>query len=169
MPCYNESDIIEAAVREWHSQVASRIPVADLVVVDDASTDGSGKILERLAAELPGLRAVHAETNGGHGRALRLGFRHATQEFVFQTDSDRQHPAADFWKLWELRTGRDFVFGVRQRRAGGAFRRCITVILRVTNFLLWGVWIRDANCPFKLMRRAPLEAVLARIPEACFI
>jgi dolichol-phosphate mannosyltransferase len=41
--------------------------------------------------------------------------------------------------------------------------------MRMLNFLLWNSWIRDANCPFKLMRRSALEQVLTRIPEDTFI
>ena len=42
-------------------------------------------------------------------------------------------------------------------------------IMRCANFLIWGLWIHDANCPFKLMRRQPMEAVLRRIPQDSFI
>jgi hypothetical protein len=41
--------------------------------------------------------------------------------------------------------------------------------MRLANFAAWGLWIRDANCPFKLMRRRPMEDVLARIPRDSFI
>jgi hypothetical protein len=41
--------------------------------------------------------------------------------------------------------------------------------MRLVNFVLWGLWIRDANCPFKLMRRDPMEKVLRRIPRDSFI
>jgi hypothetical protein len=41
--------------------------------------------------------------------------------------------------------------------------------MRLANFAVWGLWIRDANCPFKLMRRAPMMKVFARIPRDSFI
>ena len=88
---------------------------------------------------------------------------------MFQTDSDRQHCPADFWRLWELRDQFDFVFGVREKRQDGAFRKLVTTLMRVLNWLLWQVWISDANCPFKLMRTEALVAVLKRVPEDAFI
>ena len=169
MPAYNEAEIIEKTVREWYSEVVSRIPGSELIVVNDCSKDLTGQVLARLAKEIPALRPLTPERNGGHGRALRYGFDHATQDWVFQTDSDQQHIPSDFWKFWELRETSDFVLGVRSTRADGPVRVFITTVMRLANFVVWGLWIRDANCPFKLMRRQSLEKVLVRIPRDSFI
>ncbi len=171
MPCYNEAEIVEHSVREWYDEVAARIPGSELIVVDDCSTDATAGILDRLALELPGVRHLRPMCNGGHGRALRYGFRAVApaSDFVFQTDSDLQHKPADFWKLWNKRQDFDFVFGVRSHRADGLLRILITTSMRLLNLVMWRVWIRDANCPFKLMRASALQQILARIPEDSFI
>jgi glycosyltransferase involved in cell wall biosynthesis len=168
MPAFNEQDIIEKAVRDWHDQVVAKLPGAEILVVDDCSTDGTGAVLEKLAAQLPAMRFVRPARNGGHGKALGFGFRQTTGEYIFQTDSDQQHLPSEFWNLWMLRE-KDFVFGVRKDRADGMLRIVITRSMRILNFAMWGIWIRDANCPFKLMRRDALERVLKRISEDCFI
>lgn len=169
MPAYNEAEIIESTVREWHDEVIRRVPGAELIVVNDCSTDGTGEVLDRLSRSVAALRIVTPERNGGHGRALRIGFDRATNDWIFQTDSDRQHRASDFWTLWERRETNDFVMGVRAARADGLLRRIITRVMQLANLALWGQWIRDANCPFKLMRREALEAVLRRVPRESFI
>jgi glycosyltransferase involved in cell wall biosynthesis len=169
MPAYNEQDIIEASVREWHDEVVARIPGARLLVVDDCSRDRTGEILARLATSIPALDAVRTPVNGGHGRAVRHGLDLAQTEWIFQTDSDRQHRPAEFWRLWSFRENADFVLGRRRARADGLFRRLVTTGLRLSIFALFQTWIYDANCPFKLMRREPLRAVLARIPTDVFI
>ena len=138
-------------------------------MVDDCSTDNTGTILRTLETELPGVRHVLLTSNSGHGRALRAGLECATQPYVFQTDSDRQHLPSDFWALWDLRNEHDFVFGVRRRRADGAVRIVITSLMRLVNLGIWGIWLQDANCPFKLMRREALAKVMGRIPRDCFI
>jgi dolichol-phosphate mannosyltransferase len=169
MPAYNEEGIIEQTIREWNEEVLSRIPGAELIVVNDCSNDKTGQVLALLAREIKALRTLTPEQNGGHGKALRFGFEQVTQDWVFQTDSDRQHVPADFWKLWEQREASDFVLGVRSTRADGPVRVFITTVMRLANFTVWGLWIRDANCPFKLMRRDPMEKVLKRIPRDSFI
>jgi glycosyltransferase involved in cell wall biosynthesis len=115
------------------------------------------------------LRVLRPERNGGHGRALRFGYRHVSNDYVFQTDSDRQHLPAEFFSLWDARADYDFVFGVRTHRADGSIRLFITKTMRIMNWLVWQVWIRDANCPFKLMKTGPLNKTLAMIPEESFI
>lgn len=169
MPAYNEEENIEKTVRDWYDEVASRIPGSELIVVNDCSKDRTGEILTRLVQEIPALRPVTPERNGGHGKALRYGFDLVTQNWVFQTDSDQQHIPSDFWELWKKKDESDFVLGVRSTRADGPVRVVITTVMRLANSVLWGLWIRDANCPFKLMRRQPMQKVLARIPRDSFI
>jgi glycosyltransferase involved in cell wall biosynthesis len=169
MPAHNEEDIIAAAVTEWHAEVVAKVPGSRLLVIDDGSSDGTPEVLGQLTRSLPGITFTRRNVNGGHGPALLFGFRQVSSKFVFQTDSDRQHCPADFWRLWELRDQFDFVFGVREKRNDGAFRKLVTTLMRVLNWLLWQVWISDANCPFKLMRTEALVAVLKRVPEDAFI
>lgn len=169
MPAYNEADHIERCVVEWYDEVVSRIPGTELIIVNDCSRDDTGARLQLLAVRRPALRVLTTPVNGGHGRALRFGLEHARGEFVFHTDSDRQHTPDDFWAVWERRATADFVFGVRDHRADGAFRAAVSSMMRVVNALLWGYWIEDANCPYKLMRRTALEKVLPSIPRSSFI
>ena len=63
----------------------------EVILVDDGSRDGTAELIDRLAAEHPDeVRAVHNETNGGYGSALKLGFRSATKDWIFYTDGDAQ-------------------------------------------------------------------------------
>jgi glycosyltransferase involved in cell wall biosynthesis len=169
MPAYNEADIIRAVISEWHAEVIARLPGSRLLVIDDCSTDSTAVALTQLSRALPGVDFLCREVNGGHGKALLFGFRHARSQFVFHTDSDGQHRPVDFWRLWELRQQYDFVFGVREKRQDSAFRQAVSTVMRVLNWLLWRVWISDANCPFKLMRGEALAVVLRRIPKDAFI
>jgi glycosyltransferase involved in cell wall biosynthesis len=169
MPAHNEADHIEASVMEWHDQVVSLVPDSELVVVDDCSTDGTGARLDALSERLPLLRILRTPANGGHGQAVRFGLDRCAGEFVFQTDSDRQHTPADFAAVWARRHDAEFVFGVRERRADGPFRTIVSWALRGVNVVVFGEWIRDANCPFKLMRREALNRLLEEIPPASFI
>lgn len=169
MPAFNEAPLIERSVTEWYEGVVAKLDRAELIVIDDCSIDGTGEILRGLALKMARLRIFRTDTNAGHGRALRLGFRQATQPYVFQTDSDRQIPSDEFWKFWKAREEFDLIAGVRVQRADGTTRALITFVMRVLNLAMWQTWIRDANCPFKLMRREKLEQALRSIPENSFI
>jgi glycosyltransferase involved in cell wall biosynthesis len=109
MPCYNEA----ATVREVVKQVLDSPYTAELIVVDDGSTDGTREILESLADAR--LKVLLQPQNGGKGAALRRGFAAATAPFVIVQDADLEYDPRDYAEvLAPLLDGRaDVVFGSR--------------------------------------------------------
>ncbi|MDP2653131.1 MAG: glycosyltransferase family 2 protein [Candidatus Omnitrophota bacterium] len=164
IPCYNEESLIEREIRAFYREIVEKVPDSELVVVDDGSTDGTPALLKKLAAELPRLRIILSGVNRGHGSAVRQGFDAAGKEFVFQVDSDGHFDPRDFWKLYALKDSHDFVLGVRKRRQDPFFRLLLMRVIRAVNFALFGAWIEDANCPFRLIRRDALQELLLSVP-----
>ena len=153
MPVYNEEGAIVAAVDEVKQCVLSLIPESELVVVDDGSRDGTGRLLDAAAADDPRIRVIH-QPNGGHGAALLSGLKAATGEYVFLIDSDRQIPLDNFKAAWtEVTAGRDAVFGVRRRRYDPVLRLYLSRLIRHSVNVLFRINLRDANAPYKLFRR----------------
>jgi glycosyltransferase involved in cell wall biosynthesis len=152
MPAYNEEGSIALAVNDVQTHVFSIVNDAELVVVDDGSKDGTGQILDDLAKTEPRLRVVH-QANGGHGKALRNGLDIAAGEYVFLIDSDRQIPLEAFAALWEQAQRHDAAFGIRTSRNDAKIRLVLTRIIRYSLCVLFGTYLRDANVPFKIIRR----------------
>jgi glycosyltransferase involved in cell wall biosynthesis len=163
MPAYNEEGAIAAAVEDVRRHVFSVVPDAELVVVNDGSRDGTGAILDRLAAEDARVRVIH-RPNGGHGPALRTGLDRARGEFLLLIDSDRQIPLEAFPGLWGQARQCDAVLGVRASRHDRPLRLKLTALVRRTLRLLFGVRIRDANVPFKIVRRSAWLRAAPLIP-----
>lgn len=168
MPAYNEAECIEPVVRSWHG-VAEKAG-GTLIVVNDGSRDDTGKILDRIAPQLPHLKVVH-QPNGGHGSAVLNGYQIALTsgaDFVFQTDSDNQHLVEDFWTVWAQRESYPFILGIRATRIDTFGRKVISFINRMLNLLLFGVNLHDPNIPFRLMNSGLLRDFLAIMPPDVF-
>jgi len=153
MPVYNEKEVIEAQVREYYQTIVSTILGSDMIVVDDASTDGTSEILDQLASELPLLSVVHHTSNLGHGRSIRDGYEAASGDWVFQVDSDGQFLPEDFQVLYEEKEGVQCVIGTRSVRRDRWYRLVLSSAVRRYIRMRFGLWIEDCNSPFRLMRR----------------
>jgi dolichol-phosphate mannosyltransferase len=164
MPVYNEAAVIADVVAELSRDVVDRLPGAEIVLVDDGSTDGSGAILDELAEAHGFVRALHAPRNQGHGPSLRMAFEESAGEWLFQMDSDGQQRAAEFWDLWELRTRADLVVGVRRGRSEGRHRDFVSFAARLAGRLAGGGRLRDVNVPFKLFRRSVWDDLRPVVP-----
>jgi len=111
MPAYNEAGTIEEVV----SLVLVQRPVQQLVIVDDASTDGTGEKLQALAEGKPIIQLARHAHNQGKGAALRTGFRLATAPLVIVQDADLEYDPTEYYRvLVPILAGRaDVVFGSR--------------------------------------------------------
>jgi glycosyltransferase involved in cell wall biosynthesis len=164
MPAYNEEGAIAAAVEDVREHVLDLVPESVLLVVNDGSRDGTGRILDAIAERDARVRVLH-QRNGGHGAAIMAGLDASTTDYVFLVDSDRQIPLDDFPRAWtEACRGRDGVFGVRRQRDDPQLRLILTAVVRGSLRVLFGVPIYDANVPYKLVRRTVWLSARPLIP-----
>jgi glycosyltransferase involved in cell wall biosynthesis len=109
MPCYDERATVTAAVE----RVLASPWMAELIIVDDGSTDGTSAILDGLTDER--IHVIRHPVNRGKGSALRHGFAAARSEYVIVQDADLEYDPADYGTMIEpLESGEaDVVFGSR--------------------------------------------------------
>ena len=171
MPAYNEEGNIRDVVEEWHAVVDLIGSESELVIWNDGSTDNTQDILEELLNEYPRLN-VKSKQNSGHGATLVKAYSYAVLSnnfYVFQTDSDGQTSASDFWKFWEKREDYDFIIGIRKNRNDGVFRKIVAKCLKFLLFIIFGVNVADANTPFRLIKRDLLKYLLEKVPDDFFL
>ncbi len=159
-PAYNDAATIGSVVRAAGRVLAGIGCEFEVVVVDDGSSDGTGRVLEELSAECPFLRVITHERNRGYGGALISGFSNCRNDLIFYTDGDGQYDVGELLTLLEgLGPDVDLVNGYKIRRADPAYRRVIGRLYHHAVTLLFGIRARDVDCDFRLFRRDLLDRV----------
>lgn len=169
MPAYNEEDNIEEVIREWHpicEQISAEGHCAKLVIANDGSKDSTYKKMLELQPKYQYILPLD-KPNSGHGATVLYLYRKALEDganFIFQTDSDGQTRPNEFWEMWKNRNAYDFQIGTRGERQDGFSRVVVTKTLRLVVWIMFHVWVKDANTPFRLMKSEKLTAILKVIP-----
>lgn len=184
IPAYNEGARIGAALSEVSACVRSRGWRAEVLVVDDGSTDNTGELVLAWAARHPEVRLLRNERNRGKGYSVRNGMLHAAGEIVMFTDADMSSPIEEAELLFAaIAQGADLAIGSRwltgkrivhkQPMYRRFFGRCFNALTRMVMRLPFA----DTQCGFKAFRREAAQLVfgLQRIerwgfdPEILFI
>jgi dolichol-phosphate mannosyltransferase len=165
LPTYNERENVERMVR---ALAEVRREGDRVLVIDDASPDGTGELADRLATAHDWVGVLHRATKEGLGPAYLAGFRRALAdgaELVLEMDCDFSHDPADVPRLIAVaEEGADLVLGSRYVRGGsipnwGPVRRFVSLGGNVYAQVFLQSRIRDLTGGFKCFRRAVLETI----------
>lgn len=171
LPTYNEAENLEPIVAAIREQLPRS---RRLLIVDDDSPDGTGRIADRLASEHEDVAVLHRVSKQGIGPAYVAGFGEALSggaELIVQMDADFSHDPADLPRLLSAGEGADLVLGSRYVPGGGVqdwgpIRRLISRGGSAYARALLGVAVRDLTGGFKVFHRRVLEAVeLETVPS----
>ena len=161
LPVFNE----EPNLRPLHDKLDQALKAlnrsAEIVYVDDGSTDGSLKILRELAQQDPRVRVVALRRNYGQTAAMAAGIDAAQGEVLIPMDADLQNDPADITRLLDkLDEGYDVVSGWRKDRKDKMVSRKIPSML-ANRLISWigGVPLHDYGCSLKAYRRESLQDV----------
>ncbi|MEU4351347.1 polyprenol monophosphomannose synthase [Streptomyces sp. NPDC023838] len=163
IPTYNEAENIKPIV----SRVRESVPEAHVLIADDNSPDGTGKIADELAAEDEHVHVLHRKGKEGLGAAYLAGFRWGVEEgygVLVEMDADGSHQPEELPRLLTALKGADLVLGSRWVPGGRVVnwpkhREFISRGGSTYSRLLLGVDIRDVTGGFRAFRRETLEGL----------
>jgi len=167
LPTYNERENLEAMLRALDRVLTAQALPSRVLVIDDASPDGTGELADRLAAQLSFVEVLHRTEREGLGPAYLAGFRHvldAGAQLVAQIDCDLSHDPDDLPRLVAAAADADLVLGSRYVSGGGtrnwgAVRRAVSRAGCFYARVVLGVPVRDLTGGFKCFRRNVLESI----------
>ena len=173
IPAYNEQDTLKEVIDQWYPIVEkyNGNGMSRLVIINDGSKDRTWEILQEKAKNLPLLQPL-TKDNGGHGATVLFGYRYALEQgadYVFQTDSDGQTLPEEFHAFWEERENYDMIIGWRRGRQDGLSRVFVTKVLKLFVRLCFGISVKDANTPYRLMKAEKLQEYIGFVPDGFFL
>ena len=163
IPTYNERENLKSLC----DQVLTALPSADLLIVDDNSPDGTGRLADEIAARDPRVHALHRPGKMGLGTAYIQGFRWALERdyrFVFEMDADFSHQPKYLVDFLRAVADADLVLGCRYMPGGGTVDWTLSrkLVSRGGNLYaraVMGLPFRDLTGGFKCFRREVLETI----------
>ena len=162
IPAYNESARIPATLESVVSCVREKGWPAEILVVNDGSTDSTARLVKDFAAHAPEVRLLENPGNRGKGYSVRAGVLQAQGEVVMFTDSDLSAPIEEAERLFAaIANGADIAIGSRWLESGRQthrqplyrqiFGRCFNLVCRMVMNLPFA----DTQCGFKAFREMP--------------
>jgi dolichol-phosphate mannosyltransferase len=163
IPARNEERCIAATVEHLHLELEMRNVPHEIVVVDDASSDSTFEVLEKLQTKIAQLVVIKNEGPHGFGRAVIRGVDAMTGDAVVVMMADESDDCRDVVRYWDLlNEGYDCVFGSRFMRGGGVidYPRVKLFINRLANLFVrtvFGFRLNDTTNAFKAYRKTVID------------
>jgi glycosyltransferase involved in cell wall biosynthesis len=165
IPCYNERDTVADIV----CRVQEQVPEAEIILVDDGSTDGTRDVLDQYTPQThPHLRVLLREKNGGKGAAVQTGIQAATGDVILIQDADLEYDPRDYPALLRpIHEGRaDVVYGSRflggPRRAMMFWHMVANKLLTLMTNVLYDTILSDMETGYKVFRAPVIKGIPLR-------
>lgn len=161
VPMFNEAGNVEPLVAQVVAALRDERRPYELVLVDDASTDGTWDRIVAASAADPRVRGLRHGRNAGQSAALWTGFRNSAAPIIITLDGDLQNDPADFPSLLAGLDKYDVVCGLRAKRQDNWLRRTSSGIARKARASMLGVDFRDTGCGLRAFKRPVLDPLFA--------
>lgn len=159
IPCYNEVGTLRELHQRLREEFAQLEITAEILFIDDGSTDGSRQVLRALAEEDPACRVIAFRCNCGKAAALDVGFRAARGQYILTMDADLQDDPVEVARFLEALQEADLVSGWKVTRHDPLSKTLPSKLFNATVGQVTGVHLHDMNCGFKGYRREVVQEV----------
>jgi len=159
LPVYNEAENLPILWGEIDAVLTTLGRTAEIIIVDDGSTDGSADVARKLAAGDSRVRLCRLAQNSGLTAAFWVGFSRVRADIVVTMDADLQNDPADLPVLLDALQDCDAVIGWRWQRHDSLVKRLSSRVGNGVRNCLTGDRVNDSASSFRVMRRACLSAI----------
>lgn len=160
IPLLNEEESLPELC-EWIARVMQQNNYTyEVLFIDDGSTDGSWKVIEKLADENPNVRGIKFRRNYGKSAALNVGFKETQGDIVITMDADLQDSPDEIPELKaKIEEGFDLISGWKQKRYDPITKTVPTKLFNWATRKMSGIHLNDFNCGLKAYKSDVVKAV----------
>lgn len=159
-PFWNEEKNIRRVTEQALSIVPDIANKWEILLIDDGSTDKTKEIAQQLAKENSQVKCFSHTPNRGYGAALKEGLVHSQYAYIVFTDGDGQFDFSEVNKFIGKIHTHDLVIGYRKQRRDNIVRHILMNLLKVWDFVLFGLYFRDIDCGFKMFRKSAVDQLM---------
>lgn len=169
LPVHNENPHIESVLLSWLEELRYEQISFEMIIVNDGSLDGTGRILDRLRKENPEIRLVH-QLNLGQDRAFRRGYEIARGQYVLSITGNGRVEPSDFVLMWKNRAQGYLILARRSHRLDSYLSRKLSSFLSVLMKVFFKTELEEPNTTLRLSLKEISEPLLKMIPlqSNCF-
>ncbi|MEZ6023901.1 MAG: glycosyltransferase family 2 protein [Hyphomonadaceae bacterium] len=158
-PIYNENATLGPSLLQLQDFLSGTGLRYEVLLIESGSTDGTGELCDRFAAEMQNVRVIHEGARNGFGAALQLGFREARGDLIWVIPIDMPYDLEILREGLKLIHNYDAVVSYRPHDNRIIFRRVQSIIYNFVCRHILGVRVRTVNSAFKLYRRRAVAAM----------
>lgn len=168
-PFWNEEDSIEEVVSRAIRIVDQVALKWEMLLIDDGSSDKTLEKAEKLAEKHSNVKVISHTPNRGYGAALKEGFENSKYKYVVFTDGDLQFDFSEVNRFIEEIEDADLVIGYREKRKDNFIRHILMNLLKVWDFIFFGIHFKDIDCGFKMFKKTALNDIMPLRSEGAMI
>jgi glycosyltransferase involved in cell wall biosynthesis len=161
-PAYNEEKNLRNTVDKAIDVLKDIADQWEVIIVDDGSKDRTGEIAKNIVNDYPNqVKVITHNPNRGYGGAFKSGIYNSQYEWIAFTDADGQFDFSEVDRLivTQKETKADLVIGYYLGRKVPFYRILGSKAWEMAVFLLFGLWVRDTDCGFKLFKKGVVDTI----------
>ncbi len=159
LPAYNEAENIAKTITDADKVLKKVAQKYEIITIDDGSKDDTGPIVKKLAKTNKHIRLITHKPNRGYGGAFKSGLYGSKMQLVSFIDSDGQFNYSEISKFIPLLPNNDLVIGYRINRRDPLHRKLNAFIWELWVWLLFGLWVKDIDCAFKVIKKPVIDSI----------
>jgi glycosyltransferase involved in cell wall biosynthesis len=166
LPVYNEQEVIKQTIQDSQKVIKKIAKKYEILVINDGSSDKTPEIVKGLIKKNKNIRMITHNPNKGYGGAIKTGLKESKYKNVSFIDSDGQFKFKEITKFMPHIGRYDLIIGYRIVRNDPIHRKMNALLWKVWMWLLFGLWVKDTDCGFKVIKRDVCQKITCTTESA---